>query len=160
MLQAALLVISALTCTCLGRPQEAVAYADEPPVYTYTYAVADDYSGSNFGADEQRDGPVASGSYFVNLPDSRVQKVSHCVCFGPWHADLSNSAAFAKSQILQVCQLLGRSPCKWFPCLGKQSTRNILLRTELALPLGTQLFSRLTFVKNTLPKLLSTHLTQ
>ena len=77
LLQAALLVISALTCTCLARPQEAVAYADEPPVYTYTYAVADDYSGSNFGADEQRDGPVASGSYYVNLPDSRVQKVSH-----------------------------------------------------------------------------------
>ena len=45
-------------------------------MYTYTYAVADDYSGSNFGADEQRDGPVASGSYYVNLPDSRVQKVN------------------------------------------------------------------------------------
>ena len=78
-MQAALLVISALTCPCLARPQEAVAYADEPPVYTYTYAVADDYSGSNFGADEQRDGPVASGSYYVNLPDSRVQKVNHCI---------------------------------------------------------------------------------
>ena len=91
MLQAALLVISALTCTCLGRPQEAVAYADEPPVYTYTYAVADDYSGSNFGADEQRDGPVASGSYFVNLPDSRVQKVHICYCcVEPMHADISS----------------------------------------------------------------------
>merc|ERR1712203_964492 len=78
-MKAALLVISALTCTCLGRPQEAVAYADEPPVYTYTYAVADDYSGSNFGADEQRDGLVASGSYFFNLPDSRVQKVTYSV---------------------------------------------------------------------------------
>merc|ERR1711936_1437451 len=78
-MKAALLVISALTCTCLARPQEAVAYADEPPVYTYTYAVADDYSGSNFGADEQRDGLVASGSYFVNLPDSRVQKVTYSV---------------------------------------------------------------------------------
>merc|ERR1711928_214230 len=78
-MKAALLVISALTCTCLARPQEAVAYADEPPVYTYTYAVADDYSGSNFGADEQRDGPVASGSYYVNLPDSRVQKVTYSV---------------------------------------------------------------------------------
>jgi len=75
-MKAALIVLSALTCTCLARPQEAVVYADEPPVYTYTYAVADDYSGSNFGADEQRDGPVASGSYYVNLPDSRVQKVN------------------------------------------------------------------------------------
>ena len=51
---------------------------EEPAVYAYTYAVADDYSGSNFGADEQRDGLVASGSYFVNLPDSRVQKVNLC----------------------------------------------------------------------------------
>jgi len=78
-MKAALIVLSALTCTCLARPQEAVVYADEPPVYTYTYAVADDYSGSNFGADEQRDGPVASGSYYVNLPDSRVQKVTYSV---------------------------------------------------------------------------------
>merc|ERR1712117_256825 len=76
-MKAALIVLSALTCSCLARPQEAVVYADEPPVYTYTYA--DAYSGSNFGADEQRDGPVASGSYYVNLPDSRVQKVTYSV---------------------------------------------------------------------------------
>ena len=31
--QAALIVLSALTCTCLARPQEAVVYADEPPVF-------------------------------------------------------------------------------------------------------------------------------
>merc|ERR1719264_2261781 len=79
-MKAALLVISALTCTCLARPQEeAVVYADEPALYTYQYAVADDYSGSNFGANEQRDGLVASGSYFVNLPDSRVQKVTYSI---------------------------------------------------------------------------------
>merc|ERR1712066_452752 len=62
-MKAALIVLSALTCSCLARPQEAVVYADEPPVYTYTYAVADDYS----------------GSYYVNLPDSRVQKVTYSV---------------------------------------------------------------------------------
>ena len=31
--QAALIVLSALTCSCLARPQEAVVYADEPPVF-------------------------------------------------------------------------------------------------------------------------------
>jgi len=41
--------------------------------------VADDYSGSNFGASEQRDGLAAEGTYYVNLPDSRVQKVSYSV---------------------------------------------------------------------------------
>merc|ERR1712007_55595 len=76
-MKAALIVLSALTCTCLARPQEAVVYADEPPVYTYTYAVADDYSGSNFGADEQRDGPVASVTYYVNADGGYIAEVSY-----------------------------------------------------------------------------------
>merc|ERR1711862_943886 len=76
-MKAALIVLSALTCSCLARPQEAVVYADEPPVYTYTYAVADDYSGSNFGADEQRDGSVASGSYYVNADGGYIAEVSY-----------------------------------------------------------------------------------
>merc|ERR1712045_673290 len=76
-MKAALIVLSALTCSCLARPQEAVVYADEPPVYTYTYAVADDYSGSNFGADEQRDGPVASGTYYVNADGGHIAEVSY-----------------------------------------------------------------------------------
>merc|ERR1712086_1081450 len=46
------------------------AYPDEPSPYTYTYAVADDYSKSAFNAAETGDGAGnATGSYSVALPD-------------------------------------------------------------------------------------------
>merc|ERR1719187_1032129 len=52
----------------------AVAYADEVSPYTYNYAVADDYSNSNFNAAESSDGTGnAEGSYSVALPDGRIQ---------------------------------------------------------------------------------------
>merc|ERR1712106_148488 len=52
----------------------ATAYADEPSPYTYTYAVADDYSNANFNAAETWDGAGnAAGSYSVALPDGRAQ---------------------------------------------------------------------------------------
>ena len=50
---------------------------DGPAVYAYQYAVADDYSGANFGAEEQRDGYATTGSYRVALPDGRVQHVNY-----------------------------------------------------------------------------------
>merc|ERR1711892_569185 len=56
----------------------AVAYPDEPSPYTYTYAVADDYSQSNFNAAETGDGAGnAAGSYSVALPDGRTQHVNY-----------------------------------------------------------------------------------
>ena len=54
-----------------------VAYADEVPVYQYTYAVKDDYSFSNFNAHEERDGYNAAGGYQVALPDGRTQIVTY-----------------------------------------------------------------------------------
>ena len=46
--------------------------------YTYNYAVADDYSKSNFNAGESSDGAGnAEGSYSVALPDSRIQHVNY-----------------------------------------------------------------------------------
>merc|ERR1711937_1094398 len=43
---------------------KAEAYPDEVSPYTYTYAVADDYSKSNFNAEEQSDGASnVAGSY-------------------------------------------------------------------------------------------------
>merc|ERR1712200_363583 len=45
----------------------APAHHDEPAVYAYNYAVADDYSGANFQAGENRDGYATSGSYSVAL---------------------------------------------------------------------------------------------
>merc|ERR1712201_45727 len=54
----------------------AVAGADplaEVSPYTYNYAVADDYSGSNFQAAESSDGlGNKQGSYSVALPDGRT----------------------------------------------------------------------------------------
>merc|ERR1719402_1791391 len=56
----------------------AEVYSDEVSPYTYNYAVADDYSASNFNAAESSDGAgSAEGSYSVNLPDGRTQHVSY-----------------------------------------------------------------------------------
>merc|ERR1711893_530426 len=52
---------------------------DEPAKYAYEYAVADDYSGANFGQNEARDGYATTGEYRVALPDARVQKVVYNV---------------------------------------------------------------------------------
>merc|ERR1712212_627999 len=50
---------------------------DEPAVYEYGYAVADDYSGANFASNEKRDGYATSGEYRVALPDGRTQIVTY-----------------------------------------------------------------------------------
>merc|ERR1712128_273749 len=56
----------------------AEVYPDEVSPYTYQYAVADDYFGSNFQASETDDGTAArTGSYSVALPDGRTQHVSY-----------------------------------------------------------------------------------
>merc|ERR1712001_759310 len=56
----------------------APAYADEVSPYTYTYAVADDYSNANFNAEETSDGASnVQGGYSVALPDGRIQHVKY-----------------------------------------------------------------------------------
>merc|ERR1712012_16234 len=56
----------------------AETYPDEVSPYTFTYAVADDYSKSNFNAEEQSDGASnVAGSYSVALPDGRIQHVKY-----------------------------------------------------------------------------------
>merc|ERR1712055_600998 len=58
----------------------AEVYADEVLPYSYNYAVADDYSSSNFNAAESSDGAgTAEGSYSVALPDGRIQHVNYHV---------------------------------------------------------------------------------
>merc|ERR1719188_2178314 len=52
------------------------SYPDEVSPYTFTYAVADDYSKASFNAEEQSDGASnVAGSYSVALPDGRIQHV-------------------------------------------------------------------------------------
>merc|ERR1711931_519722 len=50
-----------------------------PPVYSYEYGVADEYSGANFGQNEARDGYSTNGQYRVALPDGRTQVVTYNV---------------------------------------------------------------------------------
>merc|ERR1719400_591096 len=57
----------------------APAYPDEPAKYSYSYSVQDDYTSNNYGANEGRDGYATSGSYYVALPDGRLQKVTYSV---------------------------------------------------------------------------------
>ncbi|CAL4059534.1 unnamed protein product, partial [Meganyctiphanes norvegica] len=85
------LALLALVAVCLGRPSELPPYGPPPPPYggypaphkepgmpyAYQYAVKDDYQGVDFGANEESDGELVSGSYNVALPDGRIQIVSY-----------------------------------------------------------------------------------
>ena len=53
--------------------------AGEPASYNFGYAVEDPESGNNFGQQETRDGDSTSGSYFVQMPDGRMQIVNYSV---------------------------------------------------------------------------------
>ncbi|XP_042239515.1 cuticle protein 18.6-like [Homarus americanus] len=63
------------------RPSYSAApvYLDTPPQYNSQYVVRDDYSGNDFGHEESRDGYNTQGTYFVLLPDGRVQRVTYYV---------------------------------------------------------------------------------
>merc|ERR1719373_736826 len=57
---------------------KAEEYPDEISPYTFTYAVADDYSKANFQRQEESDGASnVAGSYSVALPDGRIQHVKY-----------------------------------------------------------------------------------
>ncbi|XP_045624407.1 cuticle protein 19-like, partial [Procambarus clarkii] len=55
------------------------ALVPAPPKYDFTWAVKDQYSGNDFGHQESRDGYNTQGSYYVLLPDGRLQKVTYTV---------------------------------------------------------------------------------
>ena len=76
----ATLVLAAIAGTYATAPTAPYAApADTPAVYNYEYGVADDYSGANFGQNENRDGYATHGSYRVALPDGRTQIVTYSV---------------------------------------------------------------------------------
>merc|ERR1711962_1578129 len=52
-------------------------YDESPKPYSYQYGVSDDYTGTNFAANEASDAKVVTGSYTVHLPDGRVQTVNY-----------------------------------------------------------------------------------
>ncbi|CAL4153992.1 unnamed protein product, partial [Meganyctiphanes norvegica] len=57
-----------------GAPEE-----QAPAKYDFDWSVKDDESGNDFGHEESRDGDFTEGSYYVLLPDGRLQKVSYYV---------------------------------------------------------------------------------
>ncbi|XP_064111969.1 pro-resilin-like [Macrobrachium nipponense] len=50
-----------------------------PAQYNFNYAVKDDYSKNDFGHQENRNGYDTKGTYYVQLPDGRLQKVTYYV---------------------------------------------------------------------------------
>ncbi|XP_047479404.1 cuticle protein 19.8-like [Penaeus chinensis] len=50
-----------------------------PAQYNFDWVVKDDYSANDYGHQESRDGYNTQGSYYVQLPDGRLQKVTYHV---------------------------------------------------------------------------------
>ncbi|XP_047478965.1 pro-resilin-like [Penaeus chinensis] len=50
-----------------------------PPKYEFQYGVKDGYSGVDFAHGESRDEDETRGSYTVQLPDGRLQRVTYYV---------------------------------------------------------------------------------
>merc|ERR1712080_288659 len=80
-------------CQCsLGPPRWPPPPPAEygPAAYSYSWAVKDDYTSNNYGQNEDRNGAVTKGSYYVALPDGRLQKVTYSVdAYGGYVADVS-----------------------------------------------------------------------
>ncbi|XP_076058750.1 uncharacterized protein LOC143035729 [Oratosquilla oratoria] len=61
------------------------SYQIVPAKYSFEYAVQDEYSGNHFGHTESRDGYLTEGSYFVHLPDGRIQTVTYTADESGYH---------------------------------------------------------------------------
>nr|XP_027234371.1 cuticle protein 7-like [Penaeus vannamei] len=57
----------------------APSYQQAPAKYDFEWGVRDSYSANHFGHNEDRDGYNTQGSYYVQLPDGRLQKVTYYV---------------------------------------------------------------------------------
>ncbi|XP_037775730.1 cuticle protein 19-like [Penaeus monodon] len=75
-LKLALAVALAVVAVVASLPSD--GYGKEPGMpYDFAYAVKDDYSGNDFGHNENSDGNVVTGEYYVLLPDGRRQIVTY-----------------------------------------------------------------------------------
>jgi len=66
-------------------------YPSYPPAsYAFDWKVLDTYTKNDYGHQETRNGDAATGSYYVALPDGRLQTVSYSVDgYGGYVADVS-----------------------------------------------------------------------
>nr|XP_027233713.1 pro-resilin-like [Penaeus vannamei] len=71
-----------------------------PAKYDFNYSVNDPPSGNDFGHQEARDGPNTQGSYYVLLPDGRLQRVTYTV---------NGKVTSLQPQKRSSCSSLGRS---------------------------------------------------
>ncbi|XP_068209983.1 cuticle protein 7-like [Palaemon carinicauda] len=55
------------------------SYESSEAQYSFNYAVKDESSENDFGHQETRDGDGTQGSYYVQLPDGRLQTVKYYV---------------------------------------------------------------------------------
>ncbi|XP_069972552.1 uncharacterized protein [Penaeus vannamei] len=55
------------------------SYESSEAKYSFNWAVSDDSSSNEFGHQEARDGDHTQGSYYVQLPDGRLQTVKYFV---------------------------------------------------------------------------------
>nr|XP_027214645.1 pro-resilin-like [Penaeus vannamei] len=75
-------VVAVLVAAAVALPESAYsapADPENPAKYSFNYQVQDDPTKNDFGHQEARDGPDTQGSYQVQLPDGRLQKVSYTV---------------------------------------------------------------------------------
>ncbi|XP_069976304.1 pro-resilin-like [Penaeus vannamei] len=80
------ITLAALVAAALAHPENIPSYrygaptpSSGPAKYDFNYSVNDPPSGNDFGHQEARDGPNTQGSYYVLLPDGRLQKVAYTV---------------------------------------------------------------------------------
>ncbi|XP_069956299.1 pro-resilin-like [Cherax quadricarinatus] len=60
-------------------PIYGVPTSEAPARYNFTWQVKDDASGNDYGHQETRDGADTQGSYYVLLPDGRLERVKYTV---------------------------------------------------------------------------------
>ncbi|XP_042242107.1 cuticle protein 7-like [Homarus americanus] len=85
-----ILIVLAMAALAAADSREAFSYAaprdsseesyeSSEAQYNFNYAVKDDSSDNDFGHQETRDGDDTQGSYYVQLPDGRLQTVTYVV---------------------------------------------------------------------------------
>lgn len=85
MIKTSLILVALSIQMVCSRPQqrsvEPRSYQEDqrPAQYNFGYAIKDDATANNYGHSETRDGDVTKGSYFVQLPDGRIQTVNYYV---------------------------------------------------------------------------------
>ncbi|XP_042883283.1 uncharacterized protein LOC122260198 [Penaeus japonicus] len=64
---------------CDSSEESFESYESGEAKYDFSYAVQHEESGNDFGHEEARDGEHTQGSYYVRLPDTRLQSVKYFV---------------------------------------------------------------------------------